>query len=177
MRLIARASSVIPAALLVILASACGYHVAGTATRLPPDVKVIAIPTFTNKTPRFKIEQRITAAVMREFIQETSFQVTPNPAGADAELKGSVNSIRSGVLTFDPNTGRATTFQIQVSSSVELIDLHTKKVLFSNPNYIFREEYQVSQSSPALFEEDVPAMNRLSNDFAHTLVTDILENF
>ena len=177
MRFLARASTLAAAASLVILAASCGYRVAGTASRLPPDVKVIAIPTFVNRTPKFKIEQRITAAVMREFIERTSFQVTPNPAGADAEIKGTVNSIRSGVLTFDPNTGRATTFQIQVNSSVELVDLHTKKVLFSNPNYIFREEYQVSQSTPALFEEDVPAMNRLSNDFAHTLVTDILENF
>ncbi len=177
MRFLARASALAAAASLVILAASCGYRVAGTASRLPPDVKVIAIPTFVNRTPKFKIEQRITAAVMREFIERTSFQVTPDPAGADAEIKGTVNSIRSGVLTFDPNTGRATTFQIQVNSSVELVDLHTKKVLFSNPNYIFREEYQVSQSTPALFEEDVPAMNRLSNDFAHTLVTDILENF
>ena len=177
MRFLARASTLAAAASLVILAASCGYRVAGTASRLPPDVKVIAIPTFVNRTPKFKIEQRITAAVMREFIERTSFQVTPNPAGADAEIKGTVNSIRSGVLTFDPNTGRATTFQIQVNSSVELVDLHTKKVLFSNPNYIFREEYQVSQSTPALFEEDVPAMDRLSNDFAHTLVTDILENF
>jgi len=177
MRFLARASGIAAAASLVILAAACGYHVAGTATRIPPDVKVIAIPPFANKTPKFKIEQRITAAVMHEFIQRTNFQVTPNPTGADAELKGTVNSVRSGVLTFDPHTGRATTFLIQVTSSVELIDLHTKQVLFSNPNYIFREEYQVSQSTPALFEEDVPAMDRLSNDFAHTLVTDILENF
>ncbi|HUZ46480.1 MAG TPA: LPS assembly lipoprotein LptE [Terriglobia bacterium] len=177
MKLLVRASSIAAAASLTILAVACGYQVAGTASRLPPDVKVIAIPTFVNRTPKFKIEQRMTAAVMRELIERTSFQVTPNPAGADAEIKGTVNSIRSGVLTFDPHTGRATTFQIQVNSSVELVDLHTKKVLFSNPNYIFREEYQVSQSTPALFEEDVPAMDRLSNDFAHTLVTDILENF
>ncbi len=177
MRLPARASRMAAAASLVILAAACGYRVAGTASRLPPDVKVIAIPAFVNRTPKFKIEQRMTRAVMREFIARTSFQVTPNPTGADAELKGTVNSIESGVLTFDPNTGRATTFQIQVNSSVELIDLHTKKVLFSNPHYIFREQYQVSQSTTALFQEDVPAMNRLSNDFAHTLVTDILENF
>jgi Lipopolysaccharide-assembly len=162
---------------LALLAAACGYRVAGTATRLPPDVKVIAIPAFTNKTSRFKIEQRMTAAVMREFVERTSFQVTSNPTGADAELKGTVNSVRSGVLTFDPNTGRATTFQIQVISSVQLIDLHTKQVLFTNPNYIFREAYQVSQSTPALFEEDVPAMDRLSRDFAHTLVTDIVENY
>lgn len=172
-----RTSQIILVASLAALTGACGYHVAGTAARVPPDVKIIAVPAFTNKTPRFKIEQRMAAAVTRELIERSSFQVTPVPAGADAELEGTVISVRTGVLTFDPNTGRATTFQIQVVSSVRLIDLHSKQVIFSNPNYIFREEYQVSPSSPALFEEDVPAMERLSRDFAHTLVTDLLENF
>jgi outer membrane lipopolysaccharide assembly protein LptE/RlpB len=177
MKLLSRATAAALAACSILLAVACGYRVAGTTTRLPPDIKTIAIPEFTNKSTRFRIEQKVSAALTREFIQRTDFQVTPNPAGADAELKGTISSVRSGVLTFDPNTGRATTFQIQVTASVELIDLHTKKVVFSNPNYVFREEYQVSQSTTALYEESEPALDRLSRDFAHTLVTDILDNF
>jgi len=62
-------------------------------------------------------------------------------------------------------------------AGVELVDLHTKKVLFANPNYVFREEYQVSQTAANLFEEDQPALDRLSRDLARTLVTEILENF
>ena len=173
-------SRVIAAALAassILLTVACGYQVAGTASRLPPDVKTIAIPVFTNMSTQFRIEQKVAAAVTREFIERTRFRVTPNPADADAELKGTITSVRSGVLTFDPNTGRATTFQIQVDASVELIDLHTKKVVFTNPKYVFREEYQVSQSTSALYEESEPALNRLSRDFARTLVTDIIENF
>ena len=162
---------------LAVFSIACGYHVAGTAVRVPPDVKTIAVPVFVNKSPHFQIEQTLAAAVTHEFIERTKFQVTPEPTDADAVLKGIVKSVRSGPITFDPTTGRATTFQIQVTSAVQLIDLHTKKVLFSNSNYIFREEYQVSQSTPALFEEDQPALDRLSRDMAHTLVTDILENF
>jgi outer membrane lipopolysaccharide assembly protein LptE/RlpB len=177
MKRLMRAMAAAIAAGLILLTIACGYRVAGTASRLPPDIKTIAIPEFTNKSTRFRIEQKVSAAVTREFIERTSFRVTPDPAGADAELKGTINSVRSGVLTFDPNTGRATTFEIQVTASVELVDLHTKKVVFSNPNYIFREEYQVSQSTSALYEESEPALDRLSRDFARTLVTDILENF
>ncbi len=92
-------------------------------------------------------------------------------------LKGTVTDVRAGVVTFDLTTGRATTLQIQVTANVELTDSHTKKVLFSNPNYIFREEYQISQSTTELFEEDQSALDRLSRDMARTLVTDILENF
>ena len=60
---------------------------------------------------------------------------------------------------------------------MKLEDLHSHKLLFSNSNYVFREEYQVSESPSALFEEDKPALDRLSRDLARTLVTDILENF
>lgn len=161
----------------ILLTAGCGYHVADTASRLPPDIKTIAIPIFKNKSTRFRIEQKVSAAVMRAFIERTDFQVTPNPAGADAELKGTIDSVRSGVLTYNPNTGAATTFQMQVNANVELIDLHNHQVLFSNPHYVFRAEYQVSQSTSALYEEDESAMNRLSRDFAQTLVTDILQNF
>ncbi len=62
-------------------------------------------------------------------------------------------------------------------AQVDLIDEHTKQVLFSNHNYIFREEYQISQNPSALFEEQDPALDRLSRDLARTLVTEILENF
>lgn len=160
-----------------LLSTACGYHVAGRGDRLSPDIKTIAIPIFANKSPKFRIEQKLASAITREFIERTKFRITPDPAEADAVLEGTVNDVRAGVVTFDLNTGRATTLQIQVTSSVNLVDKHTQKVLFSNPNYIFREEYQISQSTPSLFEEDQPALDRLSRDMARTLVTDILDNF
>lgn len=161
----------------LIFLAACGYHVAGRGDRLPPDIKTIAVPIFVNESPRFRIEQRLAAAVTREFIERTKFRITPNPVAADAVLKGTVKDVRSGVITFDLNTGRATSLQIQVTTDVKLVDLHSNKVVFANPNYIFREQYQVSQTTPGLFEEDQSALDRLSRDLARTLVTEILENF
>jgi hypothetical protein len=162
---------------LLFFLSACGYRVAGRGDRMPPDIQTIAIPIFENETARFRIEQRLTAAVTREFIERTRFHVTPDPAGADAVLKGMVKDVRAEVITYDLNTGRATSLQIQVTANVKLEDLHTHKVVFANPNYIFREQYQVSQNASGLFEEDQPAIDRLARDLARTLVTEILENF
>jgi hypothetical protein len=155
----------------------CGYQVAGRGDRLPADVQTIAVPMFVNETSRFKIEQLLTSAVTRELIERTKFRVTPEPGRADAILKGTVKDVRAGVVTFDLNTGRATTLQIQVTSSVTLLDRHTNKVLFANLNYVFRGEYQASQNSANVFEEDQAALDRLSGDLARTLVTDVLENF
>lgn len=144
---------------------------------LPPDIKTIAVPIFKNETPQFKIEQTLTSAVVEELIERTRFRVTTDPAGADAVLHGAVKRIRSSVVTFNPQTGSATTLQIEVITGVSLVDQHTKRVVFSNPDYIFREQYQVSSTPATLIEEDPAAIGRLSRDFARTLVTDILENF
>jgi outer membrane lipopolysaccharide assembly protein LptE/RlpB len=164
-------------AFCLLFFTACGYHVAGTATRIPPNVKTIAVPAFKNMSTTFRIEQQLTSAVTREFLERTHYRVLPNPSEADAVLKGTVKDVRARAITFDINTGRATSLQVQVTADVKLEDLHTHKLLFSNSSYVFREEYQVSESPSALFQEDKPALDRLSRDLARTLVTDILENF
>jgi outer membrane lipopolysaccharide assembly protein LptE/RlpB len=163
--------------LLAALAPACGYHMAGQGSSLPPTIKTIAIPVFANDSFRFRIEQKVSAAVTREFIERTSYQITASPAQADAVLRGTIKDVHSSVVAFDLTTGRATSSQVQVTAEVELVDLHTKKVLFKNPKYIFREQYQISQTPSSQFEEDQPALDRLSRDLARTLVTEILENF
>jgi outer membrane lipopolysaccharide assembly protein LptE/RlpB len=154
----------------------CGYHVAGRAA-FPPDVKTVAVPVFANQSREYRIEQRMTAAVTRELIERTHYKVTSDPGEADAVVKGTVTSVSTGVIAFNISTGAATALQVVVDANVRVIDQHTHKVLFSNPRYVFREEYQVSQSNSQLFEEEGPALERLSHDFARTLVTDILENF
>ena len=171
--------SALPACLLLLSAFflSCGYHVAGRGDRLPPDIKTIAVPIFTNQSSTFRIEQKLAAAITREFLERTKFEITPNPAGADAVLRGAVKEVSRGVITYDLTTGRASSLQIQVMADVKLLDLHSNKVVFANPNFVFREEYQVSQITSGLFEEDQAALDRLSRDVARTLVTDLMENF
>lgn len=164
-------------ALCLLFFPACGYHLAGSATRIPADVKTIAVPEFRNQSSTLRIEQQVTGAVTRELLERTHYRVLPNPPDADALLKGTIKDVRARAITFDINTGRATSLQIRVVADVELQDLRTHKILFANNNYVFREEYQVSESSSQLFEEDKSALDRLSRDLARTLVTDILENF
>ena len=155
----------------------CGYKVAGRGERLPPDIKTIAVPIFVNQSPTFRIEAKLAGSISRELLERTKFQITPNPAGADAVLKGTVKEVTRGVITFDLTTGRASSLQIQVITDVKLEDLHSHKVVYANPNFVFREQYQVSETTSGLFEEDQAALDRLSRDVARTFVTELLENF
>jgi len=162
--------------LLCVLA-ACGYHTAGHAVTLPEEVHTIAIPAFANQTQSYKIEQTLTGAVVREMVMRTNYHILNQSSdSADATLRGIVLSTYSAPLTYDSQTGRAATVMVTVSMRVSLTDRHGK-VLYQNPSYVFHEQYQVSQDLTSFFEEDSPALERLSREFAKTLVSNILEGF
>lgn len=155
----------------------CGYHTAGHAVRLPEDVRVIAIPGFTNQTQTYRIEQILTRDVVREFISRTHYQVVHSAAdSADATLKGIVVSTVAAPLTFDAQTGRASSEVVTITMKVSLTD-RSGRLLFQNLNYTFRDVYQVSREVTSFFDEETPALQRMSRDFARTLVSDILEAY
>jgi hypothetical protein len=95
---------------------------------------------------------------------------------ADATLRGTVLATSTSPVTYSETTGQASSVLVVVSMSVSLID-RRGKVLYENPAYLFREQYEVSQDLASFFEEDSPAYQRLSQDFARTLVSNILEGF
>jgi outer membrane lipopolysaccharide assembly protein LptE/RlpB len=161
---------------LVFICS-CGYHTAGHAAQLPESVKTIAVPAFKNETLNYRIEQMLTSSVVREFTTRTRYHIV-NDSGddADATLRGTVLSTVASPLTYDTATGRAASVLVVVSMKVSFTD-RSGKVLYENPSYLFREQYEVSQDLASFFEEDSPAFRRLSQDFARTLVSNILEGF
>jgi outer membrane lipopolysaccharide assembly protein LptE/RlpB len=174
--------STLPAASIAALTlsfatTACGYHTVGHTVALPPNIHTIAIPGFVSQSQTFRIEQRLTDAVVREFNARTQFHVIHEIKNdADAILKGTVLSASTSPLAYDSQTGRAASALVTVSMQVTLTD-RQGKVLFQNPSYLFHEQYELSRDLPSFFEEDSPAVDRLSRDFARALVANILEAY
>jgi outer membrane lipopolysaccharide assembly protein LptE/RlpB len=161
----------------MLLLAGCGYHTAGHAGQLPENVKTVAIPAFKNETLTYRIDQMLTASVVREFTTRTHYHILNDASDdADATLRGTVLSSSAAPLTYDTATGRAASVLVVVSMRVVLTG-RDGKVLYQNPQYVFREQYEVSQDLASFFEEDSPAFRRLSQDFARTLVSNILEGF
>ena len=160
-----------------LTAGGCGYHTAGHTVNLPQNVRTIAIPGFVSQSQTFRIEQLMTDAVVREFNTRTQFHIIHETRPeADAVLKGTVVSATASPLAYDSKTGRAASMLVTVSMQVTLTD-RDGKVLFQNPSYLFHEQYELSRDLASFFEEDSPAVDRLSRDFARTLVANILEGY
>lgn len=158
------------------LSLGCGYHVAGKGDHIPTNVKTIAIPAFINKTSTNRIEVVLTGAVVREFNTRTRYRIVSDPRDADAVLTGTVISTQLAPVTYDAQTSRASSGLVTVTMKVSLAD-KDGKAIYENQNYLFRETYQISSDLASFFEEEDPAVQRLSQDFARSLVSSVLEAF
>jgi Lipopolysaccharide-assembly len=165
------------AAVIAFLGSGCGYHVAGRAANLPSGWRTIAVPAFKNDTTRYRLEQRFTEAVIRQFLQRTKYRIMQDPASADAVLCGEVLAIETAPMLFDATTGQVTTMLVTVHTKVLLVDNQSQKNVYENDDMVFRDEYQISSDVQSFFEEQDPALERMSRDFAAQLVSNVTEKF
>jgi hypothetical protein len=157
---------------LSIVLSGCGYRLANKNLG-GGEGRTISVPTFTNKTTTYRIEQRLTESVRQELIRRTRFKVLPD-TGGDLELSGEVLSYAAVPVIF--NQGRGSAYTMAVDLKIRLTDTKTGQVVFQNDRWSFREVFELSQNSADFVPEDTPAMDRLSRRFAASLVATVMHS-
>jgi outer membrane lipopolysaccharide assembly protein LptE/RlpB len=154
----------------------CGYHTLGSAAHLPPNVRTLSIPVFATKTEAYHTEALVTQAVIREFAARTKLRVTPSTSGDyDAVLHGSILQQTIQPLTYNAVTQQSSSFLITIVAAVTLTG-QDGRILYENKNYVFRQQYQSTTNLPTFLDESPAAEERLSREFAHALVSDVLES-
>ena len=167
--------------LCAILSSGCGYALAGRGSFLPDYIMTIGVPAFTNRTPIFNLETLLTEKVRAEFIGRGKYKILPETNGVDAVLSAEVTSASLVPISFTAQQ-LASRYALTLSARVELKDVRENKTLWENPSLIFRQEYEAQsggspQDAAAFFGHDANALERMSSDFARTIVSAILEAF
>ncbi len=163
--------------LLSVLAwSGCGYALAGKGSSLPASIKVVQFTTLENRTPRVELEQRFSAAIARELVSRGRFRVQSGTEGADAELSGTMLAFDLYPVAFD-SQGRATDYQVRATARAALKTLPEGKVLWENPAFTFRDNYQFSATAASYADLENDAIDRVADRFAQSLVTSMLEGF
>jgi hypothetical protein len=168
-------------ALCAALAStSCGYSLAGRGSFLPAYIRVIGVPLFQNQTAVFDVERQITEKVRAEFRGRGKYKVELAETGADAVLSGEIVSITLAPAAFTENQ-QASRYVLTLIAKVEFKDLKANKVLWANPAWPFREEYELTNTATidpnAFLGQDANALERLASEFARSVVSAILEAF
>ena len=158
----------------VALAAGCGYKRVDSGSALVGDARTIAIPTFSNPSLRYRVEQRFTEAVTREILRRNrKLRVVSEQSKPDLVLTGEVKDFRSGGALLD-DTGRTRVYQVIVVAGVTLRDQRNQQVLFDNQRMVFRGEYELAGDPESFFNEEDPAVSRLAREFAESVVSTLV---
>jgi outer membrane lipopolysaccharide assembly protein LptE/RlpB len=163
---------------LALISAGCGYHLVGTSSFLPPDLKTLHVQPFENTTDWADMDQRLTEAVVQEWVRRRRFSIVDDEKGADLSLRGTIKSLSVSPVTLDEQ-GRATEYQMTLTASVSLVDIRGEepKVLWEDKAFSRRTSYQVDVSAVNYFDRQIEAMSVVSAEFARALVTAVLEGF
>jgi hypothetical protein len=167
-----------------VLFAGCGYTLAGRGSTLPASIKTIGIPLFTNRTTVFNLETTLTVKVRSEFIGRGKYEISSDATGVDGLLTGEVTAVSITPASINANQ-LASRYAITIVARVELKDTKTNMVIWDNPGMVFRQEYdatanqtgQTAIDPTAFFGQETNALERLSTEFARSIVSAILEAF
>ena len=163
-------------------AASCGYALAGRGSFLPDHIRTLGIPMFGNATPYQTVEQLFTQKVRLEFQSSRRYTVVPSDEGVDGVVRGEISSISTQPVSLT-DTQLASRYRVTVVVRIAFEDVKMQKTLWETPALSFSDEYELN--SPGTSGADVSAfignervaMDRMSSDFARTVVSAILEAF
>jgi hypothetical protein len=174
-----------PVVVSAVATAACGYSLAGRGSFLPSYIRTVGIPLFLNRTPFVTVEQLFTEKIRVEFQSRGRYAVQPTDSGADGVVRGEIIAISAAPVGFT-DTQLATRYRFTVTVSVKFDDNTQKKTLWENPALSFADEYELASrvsvaggvlDGAAFLDQERVAIDRLSTDFARSVVSAILEAF
>jgi outer membrane lipopolysaccharide assembly protein LptE/RlpB len=160
---------------ICMICARCGYQLRGTGSFLPPNIKSLGVPMFKNMSTRFELDVRLTQSVIDELVARGKVEVTSDTARADAILLGEIVAFNVNPIGFSDQS-TADRYNITIVAKIVLRDQVSQKIIFSNPSFVYQEEYEVPQGTS--FETwETQAVAKVAEKFARTLVSTLLEGF
>ena len=156
--------------IVFLISGGCGYKLA-TKRANAGEGRTIAVPTFTNLTTTYRVEQRLSEALRRELIQRTRYKVVSGPSG-DVLVSGEV--LRYGASPSTILSGRASSYIISVEVKIVVTDTRSGEVLYQNPDMRFQENFEMAPKSAEFVPEEPAAVDRVAGTFAASLVAALI---
>jgi outer membrane lipopolysaccharide assembly protein LptE/RlpB len=162
---------------LTMLLTGCGYHQAGSATHIPADVRTLAVPIFATHAQAYHTEMAFTQATISELNTRTKYHIlNTDTDSADATLHGTILTQSIAPLTYDATTGQSSSYLVSITAKV-VLTAHDGHILYRNDSILYREQFQSTQDLSGFIQEDGYAVRRVAREFAHAIVSDMLESF
>jgi hypothetical protein len=145
---------------MLVLASGCGYRLAGLGTNVPVSARTISIALFKNVSREKGLEVALQRAIEQEFRRRGALEVVEDPQG-DLVLNGTIHRFWSNPVAFSA-TFEAVEFQSNLLVSLKLTERSTGHVLYTNPSLVETTDFgavtgTVVTASPRFQEDTINA--------------------
>jgi hypothetical protein len=163
-------------------AAGCGYALQGRGITTDASVKRIGVPLFKDRTGKLGLDARITAAVVQELMKRGRFTVVKETTGVDAVVEGEITAYTVQPVGFTGGAGadsftQASRYAIALTATVVYRRIGVKEPIWSNDAFSLRDEYDMGENPQSYFDREEQSMDRLSEGFARSLVSAMLEAF
>ncbi|MDD2672262.1 MAG: LptE family protein [Syntrophales bacterium] len=168
---------------LVLLGSSCGYRFSPGGEHIDPVIKRVYVDNFSNRTSEAELEVIFRNAFLDQFRRSTRFRLAESRDQADAVLRGGMNSISTGHLSYtraDIATEERLTVVMDVSfeANPELVERGKPVIIWKDPGFSGYRDYRVSQGNPFVTDQNRrAALQLLAEDMAQRAFRALMSGF
>lgn len=140
-------------------------------SRVPDELRTVAVPVFENRTSAAEIGPIVTQYVLREFQREGTFSIR-RAGDSSIEVQGSIVKADRHAVAYDRAYGsRASEYRYLVTAEVSFINKDTSKVLQANRKYTGETTFLVQGD---VLTSQRNAAQRIAQDLARQIVDDVV---
>lgn len=158
--------------LLPICLAGCAYT---STSILPPHIRRIAVPVFSNATFKAGIEAILTNSVIKEFLSDGRLEISSEER-ADAILYGKITYYFLDPTRYDP-VGRVEEYRIRVLVTISLKDVREGKILWTEENMEGQTTFSPLGGSGLSPESEDQALMRVIDRLAKDIVLRTIEGW
>ena len=157
----------------------CGYALVGKGVTTDVSIKRIGVPMFRDLTGKPGLDQKITEKVIEELLKRGRFDVVQQTAGVDATVDGELTAFLVTPVGFSDaaTQTQANRYSVVLIARVKYAKVGERESIWESDAFSYRDEYDVSDEPGAFVQLEGQAIDRLSTQFARSLVAAMLEAF
>ena len=159
---------------IALLANGCGYHLVGTGSSLPPHLKTLSIPLFTNSSSEPEIHRELTSSIINSFITDGRIKIV-RKGNSDMVMKGSLLYYDLSAVAFS-SSDFASDYIVKLGVEVEVIDKVNDKSYMKN-KFTTKWDYKATSDIVDTETARLTALEEAYKELGNRLVSLLIDQF
>jgi hypothetical protein len=160
--------------IISLLLNGCGYHLVGTGSSLPPHLKTLSIPVFSNSSSEPEIHRELTSNIIDSFITDGRLKIVRKGI-SNMVMEGNLYYYDLKAVSFSSNDF-ASDYIVELGVDVEVIDKVNDKLYIKNK---FKTKWDYRATSDIVDTESarLAALEEAYKELGNRLVSLLIDQF